>query len=443
MKKNMSNWGNFPRVMADEFSFDLPADVVSILKEQKGFIARGNGRCYGDASLAKTVISTLRANKILSFDRKAGILECQSGITLDEVLKVIVKQGWFLPVTPGTKFITLGGAVASDVHGKNHHKEGSFGSHVLEMDVLTADGRLITCSADQYNDLFEASCGGMGLTGLVTRVKLQLKPIETAYIKQKQIKARNLDEAFALFEQYRDATYSVAWIDCLQSGKALGRSILMVGEHAQLSDLSKKQARKPLQLPDKLRVQVPFHAPAGLLNTYSVRAFNFLYYNKQKKEVDQVTPYETFFYPLDFVHGWNKLYGKPGFVQYQFVLPLENSREGLIKVLRHIAAKKLGSFLAVLKLFGKEERMISFPMEGYTLALDFPVRPGLFEFLDELDTIVHAEGGRVYLTKDARLNRDYLASAYPKLGYFKEMVKKYNPDYHFQSMQSQRLGLTV
>ncbi|HEX2532823.1 MAG TPA: FAD-binding oxidoreductase [Chitinophagaceae bacterium] len=442
IKKQVANWGNYPVVETEEKSFSFLEQVSSTLAQTDGLIARGAGRCYGDASLARHTVSTLKYDKILSFDTEKGYFECQSGLTLDAILEVIVPKGWFLPVTPGTKFITVGGAVASDVHGKNHHVDGSFSAHVLEMDVLLADGRVETCSQDRHPDLFWATCGGMGLTGIITRVKFDLKKIETSYIKQKQVKAENLEEVLRLFEQYKDATNSMAWIDCLKKGKNFGRSILMVGEHARLEDLSEKQRKAPLALPKKRKITFPFNLPSFVLNTFTVKAFNWLYYGKNfKKEINNVVSYEPFFYPLDSILHWNRGYGKKGFVQYQFVLPLE-SKQGLIEILNRISDAGMGSFLAVLKVFGKQDDLISFPTEGYTLALDFPVRKGLFAFLDELDEIVLRYNGRLYLTKDARMKPEIFWRSYPNAQRFLDIVKKWNPQFKINSIQAHRLNIT-
>jgi decaprenylphospho-beta-D-ribofuranose 2-oxidase len=442
MKKIIANWGNYPVMETDEKSFSYSEQLAEVLLQADSVIARGNGRCYGDASLEKNTVSTLRFDKILSFDSVNGIFECQSGITLDKVLEVIVPKGWFLPVTPGTKFITVGGAVASDVHGKNHHVDGSFSAHVQKMDVLLASGETITCSPNLNNDLFWATCGGMGLTGVITTVKFDLKKIETSYIMQKQLKAENLDEILQLFDQYKHYTYSVAWIDCLKKGKDFGRSILMLGEHAKLEDLDAERKKTPLQLPKKKQVTFPFNLPSFVLNQFTVKAFNFFYYGKNlKKEINNIVSYEPFFYPLDAILHWNRGYGKKGFVQYQFVLPLE-SRQGLIEILKKISDEGLGSFLAVLKVFGQQDGLISFPKEGYTLALDFPVRNGLFNFLEELDNIVLKYDGRIYLSKDARMNPDIFWRSYSNAGKFLGIVKKYNPHFRINSVQARRLNIT-
>jgi decaprenylphospho-beta-D-ribofuranose 2-oxidase len=437
MKKLIANWNNYPVVEADEISFDYDRELSAKLNGSTT-IPHGNGRCYGDASLSTSVINTLRFDKILSFDTEQGIITCQSGILLSELLHVIVPKGWFLPVTPGTKFITVGGAVASDVHGKNHHVDGSFSRHVLSMSILTGIGSF-TCSKEEKSDLFWATCGGMGLTGVILNVTFRLKKIETSFIRQKQIKAYNLDEAMVLFAEYSDYTYSVAWIDCLKTGSQFGRSILILGEHATNEEV--RQSAK-LITKEKSLFTVPFNFPGFVLNEWSVKAFNALYYSKNRhKVIENTTHYDGFFYPLDSILNWNRIYGSRGFVQYQFVLPLKASKEGLKAILHRINQKKMGSFLAVLKLFGEQTDLISFPMEGYTLALDFPVRPGLFEFLNELDELVVEYGGRIYLSKDARMTKEIFWRSYQNAAAFKQILTKYDPEKRFESGLSKRLML--
>lgn len=437
MKKLITNWNNYPIVEAREISFDYEKEIA--VKLAQSSIAHGNGRCYGDASLSSEVVSTLRYDKVLAFDEVNGIITCQSGLLLSDLLQIIVPRGWFLPVTPGTKFITIGGAVASDVHGKNHHVDGSFSRHILAMSVLTGTGETFVCSDSTYSDLFWATCGGMGLTGIILDVKFRLKRINTAYMRQRQIKARNLDEIMDLFQENSGYTYSVAWIDCLKSGKNFGRSILILGEHATMDEV---KVDKPLLPKEKALFTVPFNFPSFALNGFSVKIFNALYYAKNYKTVmDSVTHYDGFYYPLDSILSWNKIYGKTGFVQYQFVLPLSASKDGLIDIMARINKRGAGSFLAVLKLFGEQDDLISFPMKGYTLALDFPIRPGLFEFLDELDKIVADYGGRIYLSKDARMKNEIFWRTYPHAHTFREILAKYDPDNRFVSGLSQRLTL--
>ena len=436
----LTNWGNYPVALANEIKFTTPDSVKQALL-CKPVIARGAGRCYGDASLAENVLNTLPHNSFLAFDAITGILRCEAGVMLSDILEVCVPQGWFLPVTPGTKFVTVGGAIASDVHGKNHHKDGSFRNFVIEMRLMLADGSIIQCSPTENTDLFEATCGGVGLTGIILEATLQLVKVESSYINLTQHKAVNLEEVFALFRENAHYTYSVAWIDCLQKGKDLGRSILLLGEHSKLEDLPAKTQSHALSVPAKMPLKVPVDFPQFALNKYSVKAFNYAYYNKaRKKYAEAITDYNSYFYPLDFVHDWNKIYGARGFVQYQFVLPLSASFEGLTAILKRIEEKGMGSFLAVLKLFGKQNSLFSFPMEGYTLALDFPVQKGLFEFLNTLDEMVHERGGRVYLTKDARLSKENFEKGYPNFREFISVVHKYNGESSpFRSMLSDRL----
>lgn len=436
MKQKVSNWSNYPVKETELINFR--GEVHS----EKNYIARGMGRCYGDAALSDTVLSTLSHNLFLAFDEKTGILQCQAGVTLKDILDVFVPKGWFIPVTPGTKFITVGGALASDVHGKNHHVEGCFGDHVIEAVLITANGARISCSPTNNTELFNATRGGMGLTGMIDTVTFQLKKIETSYIKQRQIKAKNLAHIFELFEQHKDHTYSMAWIDCLKGGDGFGRSIMMMGEHATLEELDQAQQKNPLTTGKGNKINMPINLPSFALNKLSIKAFNWLYYAKNiKKDIENIVHYDGFFYPLDAILNWNRMYGKKGFVQYQFVLPLQTSEEGLRSILNRISQKGLGSFLAVLKLFGKQDSLISFPMEGYTLALDFPIKKGLFEFLDELDELVLAFGGRIYLSKDARMKAKTFWESYPNSQEFLKIIKDYNPNFNIKSDLSERLAI--
>lgn len=402
--QKVTNWGNFPVVEKEIKSEDSIEKIKDFVRNNNEVIARGNGRCYGDASLSEHIFSTKRLNKFISFDRLNGVIECESGVLLSEILEVIVPQGYFLYVTPGTKFISVGGAIASDVHGKNHHAEGCFSEYLETFSLLNENSEVITCSRTQNEDKFWATIGGMGLTGIILSAKFKLKNIETAYIRQESIKAENLDEIFKLFDESESWTYNVAWIDCLQTGKNIGRSIMMRGEHAFKHELPKKLQQNPLRLKQKFIPKVPFYFPDFMLNKWSVKLFNYLYYSKQqKKELKNFVDYETFFYPLDVVNDWNKIYGKKGFIQYQMVIPKEKGKAGMKKILETIAKSGNGSFLAVLKLFGKENPSAynSFPLEGYTLALDFKVNPKLAKLVSDLDEIVEEFGGRIYLTKDS------------------------------------------
>lgn len=422
----MHGWGRYPTV---ETQLILPGKRPETI-----VIPRGMGRSYGDSSLAAHVISTRPLDTLLGFDATTGQLRCSAGVTLADLLAVFVPQGWFLPVTPGTKFVSIGGAIASDVHGKNHHRDGCFSEFVDNLDLMLADGNIITCSRTAHADLFRATCGGMGLTGLILTASLRLQPIRTAYIDQTILKASCLENALELFAEHHSATYSVAWIDCLASGASLGRSLLMLGEHA---------AQGNLHAGHKAALSIPFDMPHQLLNSYSVRAFNTLYYQRIRQQQSvQHSHYEPFFYPLDGILHWNRLYGKQGFVQYQFVIPTAAGLEGLRTILRRIAASGRGSFLAVLKVFGKENaNLLSFPLEGYTVALDFKLTSGLFALLDELDAMLLDYGGRLYLTKDARMSAATFKHSYPQWEQFQAVRENYGAIGRFASLQSQRLGL--
>lgn len=427
-------WGRYPRHAAQWVQPQSVRDAVQQLGEHGPLLGRGMGRSYGDSALADKLISTRQLNRLLSFDEQSGLLACAAGISLGELLDVFVPRGWFLPVTPGTKFVSIGGAIASDVHGKNHHVHGCFSECVDSIELLLADGSQVTCSRSERPELFHASCGGMGLTGLIVAATLRLLPIESAYIKQTTYKAANLEAVLQLFEAHAAATYSVAWIDCLASGAALGRSLLMLGEHARDGQLV---------LPDKPRLSVPLDMPAFLLNRFSVQAFNELYYQRiRQHESKQRVSYESFFYPLDGIGQWNRLYGKQGFVQYQFVIPKAAGLEGMRAILERISASHRGSFLAVLKTFGAaNDNLLSFPMDGYTLALDFNLEAGLLALLDELDSMVLAYGGRLYLAKDARMSEATFKQSQPNWQQFQEVRAQYGALGKFASLQSRRLGL--
>lgn len=407
MKQKITNWGNFPVVEKEIKSEDSLQKIKDFVLSHKEVIARGNGRCYGDASLGENIFSTKRLNKFIGFDKIEGVLECEAGVLLSDILEISVPQGYFLNVTPGTKFVSVGGAIASDVHGKNHHSEGCFSEYVLEFKLMKENAEVITCSREENTEDFWATVGGMGLTGIILSAKIKLKNIETAYIRQESIKADNLDEIFQLFEESEGWLYNVAWIDCLQKGENIGRSILMRGYHALREELPPKLHKNPLKNPRKIMPTIPFYFPSWVLNSFTIKIFNWLYYNKQtKKSVEGFVHYEPFFYPLDVINEWNKIYGKKGFIQYQMVIPKEKGKEGMRKILETIADSGNGSFLAVLKLFGKNNPKAynSFPMEGYTLALDFKVNNKLKYLVEELDKIVEEFGGRIYLTKDSMSN---------------------------------------
>nr|WP_245215397.1 FAD-binding oxidoreductase [Pararoseomonas baculiformis] len=402
-------------------------------------IARGNGRSYGDAAIgAGGVLSTLPADRILAFDADNGSVTCEAGLLLADLLDVLVPRGWFVPVTPGTKFVTLGGMMAADVHGKNHHGAGSFGDHVLQMTLLMADGSLRRCSPAEEGALFAATRGGMGLTGVILDLTLRLIPIETSAIRQETRRAPDLGAALAALEETRGATYAVAWIDCQARGRNFGRSLIYVGEHATRAEAP----HAALAVPQRRSRRIPLDFPAVALNRWSIAAFNELYWRSGRPGTTLVD-YDSYFYPLDAVLEWNRIYGRRGFVQYQCVLPYAAGEGGMAALLRRIVQSRRGSFLAVLKLFGPgaAKAPLSFPMEGWTLALDFPADADSFNLLLALDAIVTDHGGRLYLAKDARMGAGMLRAGYPQLDAFRATRAAADPGRKFRSLLSQRLDL--
>jgi FAD/FMN-containing dehydrogenase len=443
--RRISDWGNYPVIEADVSGFDTVDQLRRKLAEPGEVIAFGNGRSYGDASLQNRILSTRRFSKFLSFDEATGELSCQAGVMLSEILDVFIPRGWFLPVTPGTKLITVGGAIAADVHGKNHHVDGSFGQHIISMDVMRNDGNIITCSPTENAEFFKITLGGMGLSGMILNATFRLRRIESAYIMEESVRAENLGEIMDCFEASGDWTYSVAWIDCLAKGDSMGRSIMMRGEHAapdQLTNATHRQ--KPFSTKKGLQLDIPVNFPNFALNHWTMQAFNFAYYNKCRPGTHRrIVDYNGFFYPLDAISNWNRIYGKRGFTQYQFVIPREAGREGMATILKRITESGLGSFLAVLKLFGEQESFISFPMEGYTLALDFPISHKAFDLFKELDVMVADYGGRLYLAKDSRMDAAMFEKTYPNADAFRQAITMLNEgETRFASLQSKRIGIT-
>ena len=406
-----------------------------------GVIARGMGRGYGDCAVVAggTTLST-RGLRTLRLD--GNCLEADAGASLEEVMRFVVPQGWFVPVTPGTRFVTIGGAIAADIHGKNHHRDGTFGSHVERIDLLLASGELR--SLTPLDGLFWATVGGMGLTGVIVSARVRLVPIETAQMSTVNRRVTNLESLMELMtladSQWR---YSVAWVDTMATGNSLGRSVLSTGEHALLSEMKGRAQRAPLSYAPRQRLTAPSFVPAGALNSWSVRAFNEFWFRKAprtaKKNLESIT---HFFHPLDGVAEWNRIYGPPGFIQYQVVVP--DSHADTIKwLIETFATERVPVFLAVLKRFGvANDGLLSFPTTGWTLAVDIPADvEGVGRTLDEMDERVVAEGGRIYLAKDSRMNPRHLATMYSRLGEFRRIRDEVDPEHRFASNLSRRLGL--
>ena len=415
------SWGRFPKAEQDVHAMRWK-DANLPDAGKKSVLPFGLGRSYGDSCLndGESLIETSGLNRFIAFDENAGTLCCEAGVSLDQILKLIVPKGWFLPTTPGTKFITVGGAIATDIHGKNHHCAGTFGCHVKAFELLRSDGTRLRCTPRTNTEYFKATIGGLGLTGLITWAEFRLKKIQNALIEMESIKFEGIGEFLELSKESDDNwEYTVSWIDCVSRGKAFARGIFMRGNHAPASAMSRKVHSDP-------KLTAPFNCPNMMLNSLSIKAFNTLYYRKQRaKKTRSRTHYDPFFYPLDAVNDWNRIYGNRGFFQYQFVVPFEGGREVMEEILGKITASKQGSFLAVIKTFGdkKSPGMLSFPRPGITLALDFPNR-GQFttHLFDELDGCVEKAGGSVYPAKDARMSAEFFQRSYPNWEAFSQYI---------------------
>jgi FAD/FMN-containing dehydrogenase len=429
------SWGRFPQAThLGSIVPGRPAEVAPAIQSAPAqILPRGLGRSYGDSCLndGGYLLLTKWLNKIHAFDAKTGLLRCESGVTFDEILQVFVPQGWFLPVTPGTKFVTVGGAIANDIHGKNHHQAGNFGNHVAQFELLRSDGSSMVCSKDNNADWFHATIGGLGLTGIILWAEFRLKPIAGPYIEMESIRFKNLEEFFSISaESAPDHEYTVAWLDCLSAGDALGRGIFMRGNHAAKAETNRA---KTLHHYSKWKT-FPFDAPPFFLSSTTIRAFNLIYYNRHfKKRQKQLVHYDPFFYPLDKIRLWNRMYGKRGFLQWQCVIPPINKNEAIKTILSKISASQLGSFLVVLKEFGTlpAAGMLSFPMPGTTLALDFAnVGERLFSLLRKLDEVVTNFGGRIYPAKDARMSRQTFRASFSEFENFaKYLDPKFSSDF--------------
>jgi decaprenylphospho-beta-D-ribofuranose 2-oxidase len=447
-----SGWGRYPRL---ESRLIEPISTFEIEKSLGGsgqwgpsIIARGAGRSYGDSALAETLVSTRYLDNFSSLttsDHGHTVLRCASGMSLEKVLETIIPKGLFLPVLPGAKAVTVGGAIAADVHGKNHHIDGSFCDHVESMQVLLATGEIINCNRNAYSELFHATCGGMGLTGIILDAAIKLVPMPSLDIAQRTLVADNLQDCMELMDEHHESKYSVAWIDCLASGAAQGRSALYLGEHVDEKDAREKSksGRKGLRAIKRSELKIPFDAPSFLLNKYTMMGFNSAYYALQKNRIaPKRIDYDAFFFPLERLRNWNRLYGSKGFLQYQLAVPPESAYACVSAVLSCASQAGKGSFLSVLKKFGKaNNNLLSFPIEGYTLALDFKYEDSLFPLLDKLDAIVLAHGGRLYLAKDARMSKACFRQSYAQWERFAELKQKLDPRGQFSSLQSRRLGL--
>jgi decaprenylphospho-beta-D-ribofuranose 2-oxidase len=449
-RERLTGWGMTEPTWAEvavPSSADEVGGVVKLaLAGGSGVIARGLGRSYNNAAQndGGVVVSTAGLGRVLSFDGESGVVVCEAGVSLEELMVRFLPQGWFVPVTPGTRKVTVGGAIAADVHGKNHHSAGSFARHVLSFDLLTADGAVRTVTPDGNPDLFWATAGGMGLTGIVLRAAVRLKRVQTSRLIVDTVRTGDIDETMAyLADTDADYDYTVAWTDCLASGARLGRSVITSGSFAQVGELKAKEQGRPLAFSASGLVGAPAVFPVGVVNRRTVAVLNEAYYRKApRKRTGEIQTIGEFFHPLDGIRNWNRAYGPAGFRQYQFVVPFEAS-DVVRRSLERISALRAPSFVTVLKRFGAgDPGLLSFPMPGWTLALDFPARtPWLGQLLSELDDLVIGAGGRLYLAKDSRIPAALMEQMYSRLAQFRKIRAQLDADGLFVSDLSRRLLL--
>ncbi len=426
----LESWGRFPRVAKDAQSvqpLSWETDRLAAPAPQGSLLPFGLGRSYGDSCLnpGGTLLTTFGLDRFIDFDPATGVLQCEAGVSFDAILRLVAPRGFFLPVTPGTKFVTVGGAIANDVHGKNHHASGTFGRYVRSFVLLRSDGQRLLCSPTENADLFAATIGGLGLTGVVLRAEVQLIRTHNVFVVQETVPFGNLGEFLAVNESSeKDFVYTVAWMDFLASGRKLGRGLYYRGNHAppQLTPYPADRSH----LTSASRLSVPFELPGFSLNRLTVAAFNFLYYWRQRLQPRvSLLHYDPFFYPLDGVLRWNRIYGRPGFLQFQCVVPLAPEGGAMKEILERISHSGQASFLGVLKTFGplKSPGMLSFPRPGITLALDFANRgERTVKLFAELDRVTREAGGAIYPAKDSLMAPETFEACYPQLSRFKTFV---------------------
>ncbi len=423
---NYTSWGRTVKASHQILPVHWKDDSFSFPSGGQTLLPYGLGRSYGDSCLndGGVLLDARPLSRFMAFDRVNGILRCESGVSLEEILELIVPAGWFLPVSPGTKQVTVGGAIANDVHGKNHHRAGTFGCHVRSLELLRSDGNRIECSAESYTDLFRATIGGLGLTGLILWAEFSLVKIASPMIEEERIRFGGLDEFFALSDASDEGfEHTVAWLDCLARGKAQGRGIFIRGNFAR--SMNKERAPRTAAKP----IGVPFDLPGLALNNLTMGAFNKLYYYAQLgKTVRHVVALDPFFYPLDSITDWNRLYGKRGFYQYQFVIPYEGGTPAAIRdILTRTSRSGMASFLAVMKMFGDRgpAGFMSFPKKGVTLTLDIANRgKKTLDLLESFDSVVKAAGGRVYPAKDARMSPESFRNYFPQWSEFAKFIDR-------------------
>ncbi len=447
-KVRLAGWGMTEPTVAEVAQPRSADEVAALMKgvSAAGVIARGLGRSYNNAAQndGGLVLSMAEMTDVLSFDQASGVVTCEAGVSLEQLMVRLLPAGWFVPVSPGTRQVTVGGAIAADVHGKNHHSAGSFARHVLSFDLLTADGDVRTVTPESDADLFWGTAGGMGLTGIILRATIAMKPVETSRLIVDTVRMANIDDTMAyLASTDKDYDYTVAWTDCLAGRGSLGRSVITSGDFATIGEVRYRNRARPLEFKPSALVGAPPVVPAGLVNARTVALLNEAWFRKApRRRTGEIQTIGRFFHPLDGIRNWNRVYGPAGFRQYQYVVPF-GAEDVVRRSLERISALRAPSFVTVLKRFGEgDQGMLSFPMPGWTLALDFPSRtPWLSQLLGELDELVLEAGGRLYLAKDSRIPAELMPRMYPRYEDFRRLRAEIDPAGVFCSDLSVRLGL--
>ena len=423
VSRKHQSWGRYPKSKPIDIEYIYWRHAVPNLKQfEHSVLPFGYGRSYGDSCINNDgiLLDTTELRRMISFDAENGVITCEAGMSFAEILDFIVPHGWFIPGTPGTKFVSVGGAIANDVHGKGHHRDGTFGRQVRRFELVRSNGERLICSPTENEEMFRATIGGLGLTGIILWAEFQLKPVKSAFIDMERIRHPNLDEFFEINDDSKRFEYTVGWVDCLGKGDRLGRGLYTRGDHYD----------PPLgidEIPEaKPKFTMPLDLPNNAINTFTVRAFNEVYYRSQlTKTIRGVTHFDPFFYPLDVINNWNRAYGSKGFMQWQCIVPYKDSREPIVEILNRIADSGKASPLVVLKTFSDVESpgMMSFPRQGVTLALDFANRgQDTFDLLDSLDAVVREAGGAIYPAKDARMSFETFEVSFPQWEQFAQYI---------------------
>jgi decaprenylphospho-beta-D-ribofuranose 2-oxidase len=431
----ISGWGNNSTISTKAFYPENNKEIIDIFLDKKtsGIITHALGRSYGDCSIYKNIISLKNYPKFQKLDEKNGILECSANISLSEIISLVVSKGWFLSVTPGSKFVTVGGAIASDVHGKNHHNDGSFSDYVESFKIITAEGNTVECSKEKNKDLFKATCGGMGLTGIIVEARIKLLLIKSKNIDVQSHNTKNISETIKKFKELSGNKYLIAWVDSTSKNN-LGRSIIFSGNHSVDKDLS---------FSNKNNFAFPLIFKNLIINKYFLNFFNMFYYNFYKNKKNFKQNLNSFFYPLDIISNWNKLYGKNGFIQIQLLIGnIDNADKIIYKILNFFNKKKQFSYLNTLKEFGPgNENFLSFPKNGLTLAMDIKMNKNLFYIYQEFEELIKDDDVKFYLTKDSLMSKNFFKKSYIELNKFKEIKKKNDPFNLIKSNLSERLDI--